>query len=159
MDDLSIEPAPADLIARLWRDFTGLPIVTVSRTYDDPADTEALVCRNTDGGLCGHVSFAMHGDDAEIVTIEASPPGRHVGGRLLDAAENHLRSCGVRRVVVTTTNDNLRAQAFYMRRGYRLTRIEIDGMARVRALKPMVPVVGIEGLPLLDMWEFEKTLE
>jgi GNAT superfamily N-acetyltransferase len=157
-DDFTLEPASPDEIERLWREFNGLPIVTVTRTYDDAEGAEALVCRGDDGGTLGHVSWSISGDTAEIVTIEAVEQGRHLGGRLLDAAESRIREHGVKRIIVTTTNDNLRAQAFYMRRRYRLARVERDGMERVRALKPTVPPTGHEGLPLRDMWEFEKQL-
>jgi ribosomal protein S18 acetylase RimI-like enzyme len=158
VDGLTLGPASPEQIERLWRDFNDLPIVTVSRTYADAAGAEALICRDEDGAVLGHVSWSIDGDSAEIITIEAVEQGSHLGGRLLDAAEAKLRERGVKRVVVTTTNDNLRAQAFYMRRGYRLFRIELDGMDRVRALKPGVPRTGHEGLPLRDMWEFEKEL-
>jgi ribosomal protein S18 acetylase RimI-like enzyme len=157
-DELRLEPAPPEEIERLWRDFNGLPIVTVRRTYDDASGAEALVCRSESGEVLGHVSWSVDGETGEIVTIEAAESGQHIGGRLLDAAESQMRRGGVERIVVTTTNDNLRAQAFYMRRGYRLVRIELDGMERVRALKQGVPLTGHEGLPLRDMWEFEKEL-
>ena len=159
MDEFTLEPATPDLIERLWSDFTQLPIVTVSRTYSDPSHAEGLVYRDEEGRIRGHVSFAVHGDTGEFVTLEAIIPGQHIGGHLMDAAEQELRSRGVRRMIVTTTNDNLRAQAFYQRRGYRLTRIELDGMERVRALKPGVPATGNDGFPLRDMWEFEKVVE
>ena len=45
-------------------------------------------------------------------------------------------------------NDNLRALSFYLRRGYRLTRLHLDGMERVRAAKPQVPQSGAEGIAL-----------
>jgi N-acetylglutamate synthase-like GNAT family acetyltransferase len=93
------------------------------------------------------------------VTLEALVQGQHIGGRLIDASEEEMRRHGVRRIIVTTTNDNIRAQGFYQRRGYRLKRIELDGMKRVRAAKVDVPETGYEGLPLLDMWEFEKVIE
>jgi GNAT superfamily N-acetyltransferase len=159
VDEFTLELATPDLLGRLWSDFTGLPIVTVTRTYSQPSEAVGLVYRNEAGGVNGHVSFAVDGDVGEIVTIEAISQGQHIGGRLLGAAERELRSRGVHRIVVTTTNDNLRAQAFYARHGYRLARIERDGMERVRALKPDVPQTGYEGLPLLDMWEFEKVIE
>jgi GNAT superfamily N-acetyltransferase len=158
VDEFTLEPASPELLERLWSDFTALPIVTVSRTYDQPSQAEGLVYRDEDGRVRGHVSFAVDGDTGEIVTLEALLPGQHIGGRLIDAAEQELRARGVKRIIVTTTNDNLRAQAFYQRRAYRLLRIERDGMERVRALKPGVPRTGNEGLPLLDMWEFEKVI-
>jgi hypothetical protein len=45
-----------------------------------------------------------------------------------------------------------------MRRGHRVTRLDLDGMARVRALKADVPETGHEGLPLRDMWELRKVI-
>jgi ribosomal protein S18 acetylase RimI-like enzyme len=159
VDGFALEPATSELLERLWSDFTALPIVTVSRTYDDPSEAHGLVYRDEAGRVRGHVSFAIDGAVGEIVTLEAIIPGQHIGGRLLDAAETELRSRDVKRILVTTTNDNIRAQAFYQRRGYRLIRIERDGMDRVRALKPSVPLTGNDGLPLLDMWEFEKLID
>ena len=159
MDGFTLETATPDVIQQLWHDFTSLPIVTALRTYSNPAEVEALVYRDEEGRVGGHVSFAFERDVGEIVTLEALIPGQHTGGRLIDAAEQALRDRGASRIVVTTTNDNLRAQAFYQRRGYRLIRIEIGGMDRVRALKPDVPHIGHEGLPLLDMWQFEKVIE
>jgi GNAT superfamily N-acetyltransferase len=158
VDGLRLEPASPGEIERLWHEFNGLPIVTVSRTYATAEGSQALVCRDREGRLLGHVSWSVDGQTGEIVTIEAVESGQHIGGRLLDAAESQMRRGGVERIVVTTTNDNLRAQVFYMRRGYRLVRIELDGMERVRALKQGVPLTGHEGLPLRDMWEFEKEL-
>jgi hypothetical protein len=69
-----------------------------------------------------------------------------------------LRENGVRTVSVTTTADNLRALAFYVRRGFRMVKLELDGMDRVRARKPGVPLEGNEGLPLRDMVELVRDL-
>ena len=44
------------------------------------------------------------------------------------------------------------------RRAFRLTKIELAGMARVRSKKPQVPLVGQEGIPPRDMLELEKEL-
>ena len=49
--------------------------------------------------------------------------------------------------IVGTTNDNTRALNFYIKRGYRLVRLHLDAMDRVRALKPGVPATGREECP------------
>ena len=54
------------------------------------------------------------------------------------------------------TNDNLRAAGLYLSRGYRLVRIHLDAVDRVREHKPKLPVEGYEGIPMRDLWEFEK---
>jgi GNAT superfamily N-acetyltransferase len=152
-----LEPATPEEIDRLVREHWGLPVVCIDRLYEPP-DLEGLVWRDDSGEIQGLVTWAVNGDWGEIVTLDAFVQGAHIGGRLLDAAESALRERGVRTVVVLTTNDNLRAQAFYMRRGYRVTFLALDGMDRVRALKPDVPETGHEGLPLRDMWELRKVL-
>lgn len=152
-----IEPASADLIERLWRERWGLPIISVEREYQ-PADVEGLAWRDADGEVRGLVTWFVSGDRAQIVSLEALQPGRRIGARLLDAAEVELARRGVRRVRIVTTNDNLRAQAFYVRRGHRLVRLHLDAMDRVRRAKPAVPLTGNDGIPLRDMWELEKEL-
>jgi GNAT superfamily N-acetyltransferase len=152
-------PAGRDLIERVWRERWGLPIVTVRRSYL-PDGVEGLVWRDA-GGERGLVTWAIEGEEAEIVSLDAFETGRGAGSRLMDAAEAELRRRGVSAVYLTTTNDNLRAFAFYLRRGYRLVRLELDGVERVRAAKPEAspPAAGREGIPLRDMWELERRLE
>lgn len=157
MSEGRLEPATPDDIDRLVREHWGLPIVCIDRLYE-PAGLEGLVWRDGAGEVQGLVTWSVKGDWAEIVTMDAFVQGAHIGGRLLDGAEEVLRERGVRTVVVVTTNDNLRAMAFYVRRGYRVVRLDLDGMERVRALKPQVPETGHEGLPLRDMWELRKAL-
>ena len=90
--------------------------------------------------------------------MRAEPAGGGAGTRIMDAAEDELRRRGVGKVVVATTNDNVRALNFYQKRGYRLVRLHLDAMDRVRERKPGVPLTGRDGLPLRDMWELEKEL-
>jgi GNAT superfamily N-acetyltransferase len=100
----------------------------------------------------------VDGQRAEIVSLDALEPGRRIGARLMEAAEAELRRRGVRTLRVVTTNDNPRALSFYASRGYRLLRLHLDAMDRVRALKPRVPLTGNDGIPLRDMWELQKEL-
>ena len=152
-----LEPATAEEIDLLVSEHWGVPVVCIDRAYE-PADLEGLVWRDDSGEIHGLVTWAVEDEWAEIVTLDAFVQGAHIGGRLLDAAEAELRRRGVRTAVVVTTNDNLRALSFYARRGYRLMRLDLNGMERVRAMKPGVPQEGREGLRLRDMWELRKEL-
>ena len=127
------------------------------RTYQ-PEDVPGLVWRDEWGEAQGLITWHIEGDRAEIVTLDAYQQGRHIGGRLLDGAEPSCESRGVRHATIVTTNDNLRALAFYVRRGYRIVRIALDDMDRVRKLKPNVPQLGHDNIPLRDMFELEKDL-
>lgn len=152
-----IQPAPTGLIARQWEELWGLPIVTVEREYV-PSDVEGFVWRAGDGRALGLVTWHVEGERAEIVSLKALEPRRGIGSRLMDAAEQGLRQRGVKTAYLVTTNDNHGALSFYVLRGYRLLRLHLDAMDRVRQVKPQVPLTGNDGVPLRDMWELEKQL-
>jgi ribosomal protein S18 acetylase RimI-like enzyme len=152
-----VELATTELIAREWEELWGLPIVTADREYLPP-DVEGLAWRARDGRVLGLVTWAVDGARAEIVSLNALESGRGIGARLMDAAEGELRRRGVKVAHLVTTNDNARALAFYLRRGYRLVRVHLDAMDRVRQAKPQVPNIGNDGIPLRDMWGLEREL-
>ncbi len=152
-----LEAADAACIEAQWRRLWGLPVVSLNRHYE-PADVEGLVYRDDGGEVTGLVTWHVDGDCAEIVTVDAFEQGRHVGGRLLRGAEEELRKQGAERVRIMTTNDNLRAIAFYVRSGYRLVAVHLDAMKRVREVKPGLPETGLDGLPLRDVIELVKEL-
>jgi ribosomal protein S18 acetylase RimI-like enzyme len=153
-----IQPASTELIAQQWEEhWAGEPIVSADRQYV-PSDVEGFLWRTSGGQALGLVTWAVDGERAEIVSLHALEPGRGTGTRLMDAAEEELRRRGVSTVRVVTTNDNPRALSFYARRGYRLVRLHLDAMDRVRQAKPRVPLVGNDGIPLRDMWELEREL-
>lgn len=152
------EPVDQEYIRTYWESSWGLPVVSTRRSYS-PEDVQGLVYRDEWGEPQGLVTWHVEGDSAELVTVDAYQQGRHIGGRLLNAAEAELLKRGVRHIMIVTTNDNLRAIGFYVRHGYRVTRIDLDGVARVRKIKPGVPLTGHDGLPLRDMLELEKDLQ
>jgi ribosomal protein S18 acetylase RimI-like enzyme len=153
----SLAAADAAFIDEHWRRLWGLPVFTLDREYQ-PTDVEGLVYRDDGGVAGGLVTWDADGDRAEIVTLDAFEQGRHVGGRLLNGAEEELRRRGARQATIMTTNDNLRAIAFYVRHGYRIVAVHLDAMERVRQLKPAVPETGQDGLPLRDVIELAKQL-
>jgi enamine deaminase RidA (YjgF/YER057c/UK114 family) len=152
-----IRAATGEEINEVWGERWGLPIVTPAGCYR-PVDVEGLVLLDDVGDLAGLITWSITGAGAEMVSLDAWPPGRGRGSRLLARAEGELQQRGVERISLVTTNDNTRAAAFYIRQGYRLVRLHLDAMDRVRAQKPQVPLTGAAGVPLRDMWELEKRL-
>jgi hypothetical protein len=47
---------------------------------------------------------------------------------------------------------------FYQKQGLRMTKIYRDEMEKVRKIKPEIPLVGENGIPLKDEVEFEYQL-
>jgi GNAT superfamily N-acetyltransferase len=156
--DAEIRPATDGEIDANWCEFTGgPPVIGALRDYM-PSDVEGLIWRDPATGRRGLVSWWIDGERGEIASVHAEPPGSGTGTRIMDVAEEELRRRGVKTVIVATTNDNVRALNFYQKRGYRLVRLQLEAMDRVRAAKPSVPLTGRDSVPLRDMWELEKML-
>ncbi len=95
-------------------------------------------------------------DGLEVVTLHAEPRGAGAGTALLEVARQVALASGHHRLWLVTTNDNLDALRFYLRRGLHVTRVHADAVARDRALKPEIPQVNPEnGLPIRDLVELE----
>jgi hypothetical protein len=105
----------------------------------------------------GQITIAFDARESEIVTLSTSREDCGVGTLLLAAAENAVRERGCPRMMLTTSNDNLRALAFYQRRGWRLVCVHCGIIDRYREQQKAIPVIGLNGLPLHD--EIELSLD
>jgi ribosomal protein S18 acetylase RimI-like enzyme len=78
---------------------------------------------------------------------------------LIEAVVGAARSAGCRRVWLITTNDNLTALAFYQKRGFVLTALHPNAIAESRKLKPEIPLVAENSIPIRDELELELWLD
>lgn len=62
------------------------------------------------------------------------------------------------RLWLITTNDNMEALRFYQKRGFILSALYPNALEESRKLKPEIPEVGLEGIPLRDEIELEFKL-
>ncbi|MFC0508624.1 GNAT family N-acetyltransferase [Micromonospora costi] len=153
MDAISVRAArPGDrasvdaLHEREW----GGPYVVAHDTRYDLRTLPTLVAVDGAGAVAGALAHHVDGGGLEVVSLVAAVPGGGVGGALLDAAAALARDAGLPRLWLITTNDNLRALRFYQRRGLRLVAVDAGAVDRARRLKPGIPLVGEDGIPLHD---------
>jgi GNAT superfamily N-acetyltransferase len=112
-----------------------------------------------DGDECvGLVTYELDGPACEVVTIDALREGEGVGTALLKAVEDAAREAGCERVQLLTTNNNLRALAFYQKRGFRLVGLVPGAIDEERKLKPSISLVDAHGLPIRDELHLELRL-
>jgi ribosomal protein S18 acetylase RimI-like enzyme len=107
----------------------------------------------------GLVTFAEHADGIEVVTIQAQVTGRGIGRALMDTVYEHAIRREAPKLWLITTNDNVRAFAFYQRWGMDLCRVVRDGVAASRRAKPSIPTAGSTGIPLRHELEFERLVD
>lgn len=120
----------------------------------DAATLPGVVAEH-DGVRAGLATFAQRGDGVEIVTIQSVLEGVGVGRALMDRVREQAVQSGATRLWLVTTNENVRAFAFYQRWGMDLVRFVHRGVEVSREVKPSIPLVGQHGVPLRHELEFE----
>ena len=123
---------------------------------------EAGIVAEIDGRAVGLAGWRLEsgGRRAELTVLAVEEDARRqgIGRALLDAAVEALRASGVERAWLVTTNDSLAALRLYQRFGWRLATLRPGAVDETRrTLKPSIPTVGDDGIPIHD--ELELTLE
>ena len=109
--------------------------------------------------LVGVLTWIAHEESFEVLTLHVTDQWRGTGTALLDGALRLAASLEFRRIWLITTNDNTDALRFYQRRGFRLARLHRGAVDRSRAtLKPTIPEVAANGIPIRDELELELVL-
>ncbi|MEZ4709871.1 MAG: GNAT family N-acetyltransferase [Caldilineaceae bacterium] len=124
-----------------------------------PHQLPGFGAETADGECIGLATYRLL-DDAtgELATIDSLRSGLGVGAALVHAVADAVRAQGRQRLIVVTTNDNLHALRFYQRHGFVLAVLRVNALAASRTLKPQIPLVGLDGIPLRDEIELEMRL-
>ena len=107
----------------------------------------------------GLITYLCSNKDCEIVSIDSTREGHGIGTKLMDAAVAEARQQNCKRVFLVTTNDNLNALGFYQRRGFEIAAVYRGAVHESRKLKPGIPLVGYNNIPLRDEIELEMSLQ
>jgi GNAT superfamily N-acetyltransferase len=110
------------------------------------------------GEYVGLVTYYARGDECEIVSMDSLLEGIGVGSALIEVVKEVAIAAGCKRLWLITTNDNTHALRFYQKRGFSLVAVHRNALALSRKLKPEIPLVGMNGIPLQDEIELEMML-
>jgi GNAT superfamily N-acetyltransferase len=146
-------PADVDWARTLLTEDFGAPLVVSRGVARDASSLPGFVAR-VDGAAVGLVTYHVVDDECEVVSIN----GRGVGADLLSAVVSEARRLGCRRVWLVTTNDKVRALRFYQRQGWDLVAVHRDAVTVARRIKPSIPLVGEDGIPIRHELELELVL-
>ena len=142
-----------EVIAQQW----GLPVVSISGIHD-PGESPGFLFE-IDGRPVGAVTYAVVGDECEVVTLNSGVDGQGIGRALMTEAAKSATEAGCRRLWLITTNDNIRAIEFYQRFGMNLAALHRNFVDEVRRHKPGLPTAEGDGvIPFRHALEFELLL-
>jgi GNAT superfamily N-acetyltransferase len=157
MDIRPLTGGDADWVERLMVERWGDSIVVGRGVVWKPAELPGFAA--FDGERCvGLVTYELDGEACEIVTIDALEEGKGIGTAILEEVVATARREGCKRVQLLTTNNNLRALAFYQKRGFRLVGLVPGAIDEERTLKPSIPEFDSAGLPIRDELHLELSL-
>ena len=110
------------------------------------------------GEIIGMITWRTLDDALEILSLDSLHEGQGIGTILLEQAVAETKKQRLRRLVLTTTNDALRALQFYQRRGFDLLCLRRGVVYKARKKKPQIPLTGENGIPLHHEIDLERIL-
>jgi N-acetylglutamate synthase-like GNAT family acetyltransferase len=98
-------------------------------------------------------------EDLEIVSLNSLEKEKGIGTALINRIIGFAKKNKVKRIWLITTNDNINAIKFYQKRGFKMIGVYPGAVNISRRLKPSIPEIGDNGIPISDEIEFEMRLE
>lgn len=150
----NFRPIVNELIKDEW---AGPMIVTKGHAWDT-STLPGFVAIDDDNNFCGAVTYRVTDGECEITTLNSLTENKGVGSSLITAVVETAKKNLCRRLWLITTNDNTHAIRFYQRFGFSLRDVHINALEISRELKPSIPLVGLDNIPLRHEFEFELFL-
>ncbi|HEY47531.1 MAG TPA: GNAT family N-acetyltransferase [Anaerolineae bacterium] len=107
----------------------------------------------------GLLTYRIDGDACEIVSLDSLQESGGVGSALVAAVIETSTKHGCKRLWLITTNDNITALRFYQKLGFRLVAVHRNAVDASRELKPEIPLIGMDGIPIRDEIELELRID
>jgi ribosomal protein S18 acetylase RimI-like enzyme len=106
----------------------------------------------------GIATYRFADGACELVTLDSMIEGIGVGTALIEAVRGAARAAGCTRLWLITTNDNLSALRFYQKRGFQMVAVYPNALDESRKLKPEIPLMGEDAIPIRDEIELDMRL-
>ena len=154
---LSSDPATREQVNEQLREQWGSPVVAVHGDMYDLSKADGFACREEQTVL-GAVHCRLKGEECEVLSLYALREHEGIGQALMRQAVDDARRKGAKRLILTTTNDNTRAIRFYQMLGMNLEALNVDAVERSREWKPVIPLIGCDGIPIRHELRFGMEL-
>ena len=104
--------------------------------------------------VLGYLLYEFHDNVCEIMVLESVAQNIGIATALIEKEKQTTKANGMNKIIVQTSNDNTHAFRFYQRRGFTINEIRLGAMNEARKLKPSIPLIGEDNIPLRDEIEF-----
>ena len=111
-----------------------------------------------DEKIIGLITYIIYEDILEITSLDSLCENKGIGTDLLINVINIAKKNNCKKIVLITTNDNIEAIRFYQKRGFDMICLYRNALDISRKLKPEIPLIGENNIPLKHEIEFEMLL-
>ena len=145
-------------LRQFMRDHWGAEVMVAAGRLFYPAENPAFLAIE-DEQMIDVVTYEFHAGECKITSMNSHYAKSGIDTALIERVAAEARAHGCRRVWLITTNDNLNALRFYQKRGLRLAALDPGAVDESRKIKPQIPLVGEDGIPLHDEIKLELALD
>lgn len=138
------------LITQFFATQWGSAEMVISSGVYQGDELDGYATLDADEDIVGLITYVYREQELEIISLDSLNEGQGIGGQLLAVVEEEAKRLHCESVKLITTNDNLRALKFYQKRGYRLQKVYIDAVVEARKIKPQIPLLGYDNIPICD---------
>ncbi len=149
-----LSPEDLPLLREFWIQHWGADFMIVHGDTIRYDEVEGFVF----GKWKGLLTFQVRGEGCEVTSLDSLEEGKGIGTALINEVIREAKKRGCDRLFLSTTNDNLNALRFYQKFGFELCALRRGAIVETRKLKPSIPLIGINGIPLRDELELEMNL-
>ncbi|ESU33310.1 hypothetical protein G3A_06875 [Bacillus sp. 17376] len=136
----------------------GSPQMVISSGVYDCSNLDGFVVLDKYGEINGLITYIVSGHECEIISLDSVDEGKGIGTLLVQEVESLAASEGCEVLKLVTTNDNLNALKFWQKRGFTLSQVLCNAVEKARKIKPSIPMVGYDGIPIRDELLLEKKI-
>lgn len=158
MNIYAIEELKKNKIIDFFKSHWGSPEMVISSGVYDCSSLDGFTIINEEGKIIGLITYIIKGNECEIISLDSIEEGKGIGTKLVQAVENLAIKRRCKLIKLITTNDNLLALKFYQKRGFMLSQIINNVVEKAREIKPEIPLIGNDGIPIRDEIELTKIL-
>lgn len=123
----------------------------------DMTTVEGLVIFE-DNKIIGLITYMFYDGIMEILSLDSLRENQGIGTMLLEETISIAKEAECKKIVLITTNDNINAIRFYQKRGFDMAHLYRNALDVSRKLKPEIPLVGENDIPMRHEIEFEFIL-
>jgi GNAT superfamily N-acetyltransferase len=145
-------------VERIAADSWGGIKVAAHRELYDLRELPCFITFSDKREILGYCYYRFSNSECEIMAIESIQQNRGIGTALIKKVKELAYTKNCTRIYLQTTNDNTHALRFYQRHGFTMRVVRLNELDYLRKIKPSIPLVGYDNIPLLHEFEFEMIL-